>query len=192
MKFVNGDLPGVQLIFLEKHEDERGFFARFFCKKEFSDQGMDNEIVQINDSYSKRRGTLRGIHFQVAPFGETKIVRCLSGGIFDVVVDLRKNSPTFLQWFGVELSAQNRTMIYVPKGFGHSFLTLEDDTEVLYFTTEFYSPIHERCIRWDDHTINIDWPISPEVISAKDNEANEFSLNLLKNELYDFNIMQNL
>ncbi|MCX6985706.1 MAG: dTDP-4-dehydrorhamnose 3,5-epimerase, partial [Lentisphaerae bacterium] len=149
-------------------------FARFFCLNEFKALGLDASIVQINNSLSTTAGTLRGIHYQLPPKAETKIVRCIRGSLYDVIVDLRPESPTFLKWFGVNLSAENRVMIYTPKNFGHAFLTLEDDTEVLYLVTEFYSPEHERGIRWNDPRLGIDWPITPVEISAKDRTHRDF------------------
>lgn len=168
MKFIETKLKGAFLIDLEKKEDERGFFARFYCEKEYSELGLDTNIVQINNSFSRYKGTLRGIHYQLPPKAETKIVRCIKGSLFDVIVDLRRDSATFLQWFGHELSSGNRTMMYVPKGFGHAFITLEDDTEALYLVTEFYAAECERGIRWNDLSLAIEWPLQPAVISDKD------------------------
>lgn len=168
MRFHRTPLEGAYLIELEKKGDERGFFARFFCTLEFEKQNLEKQFIQVNNSYSKHQGTLRGIHYQVAPKAETKLVRCIAGSLYDVIVDLRPNSPTFKHWYGAELTAENRHMMYVPKGFGHAFITLEDDTEALYMVSEFYSPEHERGLRWDDPSLNIAWPISPTVISDKD------------------------
>jgi dTDP-4-dehydrorhamnose 3,5-epimerase len=176
MKFNPTPLSGAFTIDLEKREDERGFFARFFCVNEFDNNNADRNIVQINNSLSKDKGTLRGIHYQLAPKAESKIVRCIKGSLFDVIVDLRVDSPTFLKWFGAELSAENRTMMLVPKGFGHAFLTLEENTEALYLVTEFYSPENERGLRWNDPKIGIEWPIKPEVISEKDMNHPDFNL----------------
>jgi len=176
MKFNPTSLQGAYTIDLEKREDERGFFARFFCVNEYDQIGLDRQIVQINNSLSKDTGTLRGIHYQLAPKAETKIVRCIRGSLYDVIVDLRPDSPTFLQWFGATLSAENRTMMFVPKGFGHAFLTLEENTEALYLVTEFYSPENERGIRWNDPKIGIEWPIEPVVISDKDQNHPDFNL----------------
>lgn len=168
MLFHNTSLKDAYLIDLEKREDERGFFARFFCSKEFEGKNLEKGFVQVNNSLSKHKGTLRGIHYQVAPKEEVKLVRCIKGSFYDVIVDLRKNSPTFKQWFGAHLSGENRRMMYVPKGFGHAFLTLEDDTEALYMVSEYYSPEHERGVRWDDPSIHIKWPFEPLIISEKD------------------------
>jgi len=176
MKFNPTPLPGAYTIDLEKREDDRGFFARLFCVNEYDTVGLDRNIVQINNSLSKDKGTLRGIHYQLAPKAETKIVRCIRGSLYDVIVDLRPDSPTFLKWFGAELSAENRTMMFVPKGFGHAFLTLEENTEAFYMVTEFYSPENERGLRWNDPKINIQWPMEPVIISDKDQRHPDFNL----------------
>jgi dTDP-4-dehydrorhamnose 3,5-epimerase len=168
MIFKETPLKGAYTIDLEKRGDDRGFFARFFCANEYEKLGLDNKIVQVNNSTSKDKGTLRGIHYQAAPKSETKIVRCIKGAFYDVIVDLRKDSSTFLRWFGIELNEENRTMLYAPKGFGHGFLTLTDDSEALYLVTEFYEPEYERGLRWNDPAVNIQWPIEPVVISDKD------------------------
>lgn len=168
MLFHKTQLEGAYFIELDKKEDDRGFFARFFCTKEFENEKLEKGFVQVNNSFSKHKGTLRGIHYQQSPKGETKLVRCIRGSLYDVIVDLREDSPTFKQWYGLELTAENRRMMYVPKGFGHAFITLEDDTEALYMVSEFYSPEHERGLRFDDPSINISWPIKPTVISDKD------------------------
>jgi dTDP-4-dehydrorhamnose 3,5-epimerase len=177
MKFNKTKLNGAHTIDLDKREDERGFFARLFCINEFDGEGMDRNVVQINNSLSKDKGTLRGIHYQLNPKAETKIVRCIKGSLWDVIVDLRPDSPTFLQWFGETLSAENRRMMFVPKGFGHGFITLEPDTEAIYLVTEFYSPEHERGLRWNDPNIGIEWPIEPVIISEKDKNHKDFDIN---------------
>ena len=177
MKFNKTKLDGSFVIDLDKREDERGFFARLFCINEFDQNQADRNIVQINNSLSRDKGTLRGIHYQLSPKSETKIVRCIKGSLWDVIVDLRPDSPTFLQWFGETLSAENRRMMFVPKGFGHGFITLEPDTEAIYFVTEFYSPEHERGLRWDDPKIGIEWPIEPVIISEKDSQHKDFDIN---------------
>lgn len=177
MKFNKTKLDGSFVIDLDKREDERGFFARLFCINEFDQNQADRNIVQINNSLSRDKGTLRGIHYQLSPKSETKIVRCIKGSLWDVIVDLRPDSPTFLQWFGETLSAENRRMMFVPKGFGHGFITLEPDTEAIYFVTEFYSPEHERGLRWDDPKIGIEWPIEPVIISEKDRQHKDFDIN---------------
>lgn len=175
MKFIETPLRGCYVIELEKREDDRGFFARAFCINEFGKLGLDAAIVQINNSLSIYKGTLRGMHYQLAPKAETKIVRCIKGSLFDVAVDLRKESPTFLKWFGAELSAENRKMLYVPKGFAHGFVTTEENTEAFYLVTEFYSPEHERGIRYNDLRINIQWPLAPVIISDKDLKHPDFN-----------------
>ncbi|MBS3943900.1 MAG: dTDP-4-dehydrorhamnose 3,5-epimerase, partial [Melioribacter sp.] len=159
----------------EKRGDDRGFFARAFCIKEFEMNGLCHNIVQINNSLSKDAGTLRGMHYQLAPKSEDKIVRCISGRLYDVIIDLRPESKTFKNWFGVELSAENRLSLYVPKGFAHGFITLEENTEAFYLVTEFYSPENERGIRYNDPEFNIKWPIEPKVISDKDLNHPDFN-----------------
>ena len=176
LKFTETPLAGAYIVELEKRSDDRGFFARCFCVREFAALGLDSGIVQINNSLSSTAGTLRGIHFQLPPKAETKMVRCLKGSFYDVIVDLRPESPTFLKWFGITLSAENRLMLYVPKRFGHGFLTLEKNTETLYFVTEFYAPKYERGIRWDDPRVGIDWPITPTEISPRDRSHRVFDL----------------
>lgn len=174
MKFTPTPLPGAFLIDIEKRGDERGFFARAFCENELAAQGLASRFVQVNNSLSAFKGTLRGMHYQLAPKAETKIVRCFRGGIWDAILDLRKESPTFGQSFGAELTAENRRMMYVPKGFAHGCITLEDDTETFYFVDEFYSPTQERGVRWNDPRFNIQWPFSPVVISDKDRDWKDF------------------
>ena len=168
MIFNKLPLNDAYVIEIDKKGDERGFFARFFCKNEFAEHGLKNDIVQINDSFSAEKGTLRGMHYQLPPNAEVKIVRCIRGKIFDVIIDLRKNSPTSGQWFGVELSDENRKALYVPEGFAHGFLSLEDNVELIYLVTAFYVLESERGICWDDPFFNIQWPIKPDVISEKD------------------------
>lgn len=175
MKFIPTSLSGAFVIELEKRGDERGFFARAFCIKEFESNGLNQNIVQINNSLSKDTGTLRGMHYQLAPKSEDKIVRCIRGRLYDVIIDLRPESKTFKNWFGVELSAENRLSLYVPKGFAHGFITLEENTEAFYLVTEFYSPEHERGIRYNDPEFNIKWPIEPKIISDKDLNHPDFN-----------------
>ena len=174
MDFNETPLPGAYLIDLNRLGDDRGFFARVFCTREFSEAGLVTSFVQVNNSLSANRGTLRGMHYQLAPNAETKIVRCIRGALFDVIIDLRPDSPTYMQHFGVELSADNRLMLYVPKGFAHGFVTLQDDTEAFYFVDEFYAPDAERGIRWNDPTFQIDWPVAPREISEKDTQHRDF------------------
>ena len=159
---------------LERRGDDRGFFARFFCSNEFKQTGYPIEIKQANDSLSAEKGTLRGMHYQVGDASETKIIRCLKGAIYDVVLDLRKDSSSYLKWEGFYLDAENRDMIRVPKGCAHGFLTLEPNTEVFYLVDNEYCPEMERGVRWNDPTFNILWPILPKVISDKDNSWANF------------------
>ena len=168
MKFIETKLKGVYVIELNAFTDERGVFARTYCKDEFIRINFNKEFVQINFSLNKKKGTLRGMHYQVAPHEETKLIRCSSGKVFDVAVDLRKDSDTYLQWFGVELSKENMKMILIPEGFAHGFITLEDDSELIYHHTQYYNPEAERGIRYDDKTLNIQWPGEIKVISDKD------------------------
>ena len=168
MIFKETNLKGNYLIDLEKKEDDRGFFSRFFCKKEFLEKGLNISWVQINNSFNKRKGTLRGLHFQRSPNEEIKLIRCLKGAIWDVVVDLHENSKTFGKWFGTKLSDKNRRMMYVPKGFAHGFISLESKTEILYLVSNFYKPSSEDTIIWNDEDIGIEWPLNPVEISVKD------------------------
>jgi dTDP-4-dehydrorhamnose 3,5-epimerase len=174
MIFTETPLKGAYLIDMEKRGDERGFFARAFCVQEFADHGLSSQIVQANNSLSARKGTLRGMHYQLAPKAETKVVRCLRGALHDILLDLRPDSPTFGQSFGAELTADNRRMMYVPKGFAHGFITLADDTEAFYLVDEFYAPQAERGVRWNDPRFAIPWPAQPTVISDKDRNYPDF------------------
>ena len=168
MIFTETRLTGAFTIDPERREDDRGFFARVYCEREFREHGLMPHIAQANMSANPRRGTLRGMHFQVEPFREAKLVRCTRGAIHDVIADLRPESPTYMQWIGVDLTAENARMLYVPEGFAHGFVTLEDDTEVTYQVSEFYAPGAEQGIRWDDPALGIAWPLEPQVISDKD------------------------
>lgn len=168
MLFHKTKLKGAYVIEVEPKEDERGFFARTYCQHEFEAQGIDFNIVQSNISYNKNKATLRGLHAQLAPYKESKLVRCCSGSIYDVIVDMRKNSSTYLQWYGAELNADNNTMMYIPEGFAHGFITLQDNTEVVYQMSEYYTPGAEIGFCWNDPAFNIHWPLSPVVISVKD------------------------
>jgi dTDP-4-dehydrorhamnose 3,5-epimerase len=174
MIFTETPIPGAWLIDLEKRGDDRGFFARLFCEKEFAAHGLVTHFVQVNNSLSATRGTLRGMHFQLPPKAETKLVRCVKGALYDAILDLRPGSPTFLKSFGAELSAENRRMMYVPKGFAHGFVTLADATEAVYFVDEFYGPEQERIARWNDPKYGIQWPLQPVVLSDKDRDARDF------------------
>ena len=168
MKFNKTELDGAYIIELDKLADDRGFFARTWCQKELECQGLVARIAQTSVSFNTRSGTLRGMHYQAAPYEETKIVRCTRGAIYDVIVDLRHDSPTFRKWIAVELTANNYKMLYVPAHFAHGFITLDDNTEVLYFISEFYTPGAARGLRWNDPALGIIWPRPAEVISEKD------------------------
>lgn len=154
---------------MNKIEDERGYFGRVFCKKEFDEIGIESNIAQTNMSFNPKKGTLRGMHYQVSPYEETKLVKCTSGAIYDCIVDLRKDSPTYMEWIGVELTQENNRMLFVPRDFAHGFITLEDNTAIQYFVSQFYAPGAEKGIKWDDPKINIKWPVDVDVISEKDN-----------------------
>lgn len=168
MKFHPTGLADAYLIELEKRGDDRGFFARFFCEREFDAAGLVTRFVQANNSLSAKKGTLRGLHYQLAPAAEAKLVRCLRGALFDAILDIRPDSTTFGQWFGAELNDENRLMMYVPRGFAHAILTLRDNTEALYLVSDFYSPENERGVRWNDPRFAIAWPIEPTELSPKD------------------------
>jgi dTDP-4-dehydrorhamnose 3,5-epimerase len=174
MIFQSTKLPGAFVLDLELHSDERGFFARSWCEREFKEHGLNPRLVQCNLSFNRHKGTLRGMHYQQAPFAEAKLVRCIRGALYDVIIDLRPESPTYKQYFGVELTPDNRRALYIPEGFGHGFLTLEDDTEVFYQMSEFYSPEHARGIRWNDRAIGIEWPAEVRVISQRDREYPDY------------------
>ncbi len=174
MKFTPTKLPGVRIIDIEERRDDRGFFARGWCRKEFEAQGLTARIAQANISYSRHKGTLRGMHYQVSPHEEAKVVRCTRGAIHDVIVDLREDSPTFKQWIGVELNQDNHRMLYVPEGFAHGFMTLRDDTEVFYLVSEFYTPGAEAGLRYNDPAFGIEWPGEPAVITDKDRSWPDF------------------
>lgn len=168
MRFIETGLSGAHIVELEKISDERGFFARGWCADEFRAAGFDACIAQTNISFSVRAGTMRGMHYQAAPSAEAKVVRCTRGSIFDAIVDLRPDSPTFRSWFGVELTADNHRALFVPKVFAHGFQTLEDDTEVHYLMSSSYDPGAARGLRYDDPVIGIDWPLPVTGISDRD------------------------
>jgi dTDP-4-dehydrorhamnose 3,5-epimerase len=217
MIFAETKLKGAYLIEIQKLEDDRGFFARSYCFREFEAHGLNPRVVQCNISYNAKKGTLRGMHLQVKPHEEAKLVRCTMGSIYDVIVDLRPNSPTYCQWFGVELSSASSqfavgsslltadsslltrssspltahgsvvaadrspltahyTMLYVPEGFAHGFITLEDDTEVFYQMSEFYAPDSGRGFRWNDPAFGFEWPMEPIVISQRDNTYPDYEV----------------
>ena len=168
MIFTPTSLPGTFVIELERREDDRGFFARSFCQHEFAERGLNPRIAQCNVSFNAKRGTLRGMHFQAPPHAEAKVVRCTQGSVWDVVLDLRPQSPTFKRWHGVELSAANRQALYIPEGVAHGFQTLTDDSELLYLMSEFYEPGAARGVRWDDPAFKIAWPVADARISERD------------------------
>lgn len=171
-------IPGACVIRPDKIGDDRGFFARVWCQREFEAQGLCIRVAQANISHSRRKGTLRGMHYQVPPATETKLVRCTRGAIYDVILDLRPGSPTRCEWVGVELTAEDRSMLYVPRGFAHGFQTLTDDAEVFYQVSEFYSPENERGLRYNDPSIGIEWPEEVTVISDKDRSWPDYSPDL--------------
>lgn len=174
MHFVPTPLAGAYVIELDKREDDRGFFARLYCEREFGETGLDTRFVQINNSLSRDCGTLRGMHYQIGEAAEVKVVRAIRGAMWDIILDLRPGSLTFGQSFGAKLTADNRRMMYVPRGFAHGFLTLEKDTEAFYLVTAFYTPDKERGVRWNDPHFGIEWPIEPVVISEKDANQRDF------------------
>ena len=168
MIFTETRLAGAYIIDLDCINDERGFFARTWCKKEFEEHGLNSNLVQCNLSYNAKHGTLRGMHYQAPPYEEAKLVSCISGSIYDVIIDLRDKSLTYGQWQAFELSAANHHMLYIPEGFAHGFQTLEDETSVFYQMSEFYHPECARGIRWDELKFSIKWPINQKIISDKD------------------------
>jgi len=187
MVFKETKLKDAYIIELEPIEDNRGFFARSFCQKEFRLHGINMNIVQCNISYNKKKGTLRGMHYQAAPYEEAKLVSCIKGAIYDVIIDIRPDSATYCQWIAVELAVyrsqlaarssqlpSHHGMLYIPKGFAHGFLTQEDDTEVFYQMSEFYAPNYARGVRWNDPTFQIQWPGEVKVISDRDNAYPDF------------------
>jgi dTDP-4-dehydrorhamnose 3,5-epimerase len=168
MRFQETPLKGAYVVDLERNEDDRGFFARSFCEKEFAAHGLDSRFVQCNVSRNRLAGTLRGMHFQTEPHGEAKLVRCTMGAIYDVIVDIRIDSPTYLKWFAATISSENGTAIFIPCGFAHGFQTLADNSDVLYQMSEFFHPGSARGIRWDDPVLAIRWPLRNAIISTKD------------------------
>ena len=174
MKFIETELKGAFIVEPERLKDERGFFARTWCKKEFEQHELFADLVQCNISFNRRKGTLRGMHFQIAPHEESKLVRCTMGAIYDVIIDLRPNSPTFKRWVSVELTTENRKMLFIPEGFGNGFITLTDNTEVFYQMSVYYAPECARGVRWNDPAFEIDWPAEVKVISEKDMQYPDF------------------
>lgn len=171
MIFTETHLKDAYIIDLKKIEDDRGFFARAYCQNEFAEQNIQLNWVQANQAFSKQRGTLRGLHFQKAPYAEAKLMRCIRGAMFDVIVDLRPDSPSYLQWLGVELTAENRRALLVPEGFAHGYLTLQDDTEAFYPTSQFYTPGAEGGVRWDDPAFGIEWPFTDNLIITEKDQS---------------------
>ena len=174
MKFTATPVQGAVVIDLEPRQDERGFFARTWCAQEFRERGLTPVISQCSVSFNRRRGTLRGMHFQTAPDEEAKVVRCTAGAIFDVVLDLRRDSPSFRRWFGLDLTAANRRMLYVPEGCAHGFQTLAEDTEVFYQISRPHNPAAEAGVRWNDPAFGIAWPLPPSAVSPKDQGYPDF------------------
>lgn len=177
MTFEATPLPGNYTISLTPVGDERGWFARTYCKNEFAQIGHMEEWVQMNHSFSAKTGTIRGMHFQRPPYSEIKMVRCIAGAVFDVVVDLRKNAGTYLQWFGTELSAQNKNMMYIPEGFAHGFQTLTDNAELVYQHTAFYRPGAEEGLLYNDERLKITWPLPVAEISERDQHHRKIDSN---------------
>ncbi len=168
MRYIPTELEGAYIIELEPKTDHRGFFARGFDQKEFEEHGLKGAFVQANISWNAAKATLRGMHYQMAPYAEVKVIRCTRGSIYDVIIDLRPDSPTFCKWIGVELTAQNYRTLYVPEGFAHGYQTLEPDTETFYLVTEFYAPTHERGVRWNDPAFGIQWALPNPILSERD------------------------
>jgi dTDP-4-dehydrorhamnose 3,5-epimerase len=175
MKFLPLSLRGAYLIDPEPICDERGYFARTFCRKEFQEQGLHPHLEQCSISFNHRKGTLRGMHFQQAPYAEVKLVRCIQGKIFDVIVDLRPDSATYKKWEGVILSSENKRMLYIPEGFAHGFQTLEDNTEIFYQISCPFVPGHAAGVRWNDPALKIAWPTEISVVSSKDQQYPDLS-----------------
>ena len=171
MLFVKTEIDDAFLIEDEPYKDERGIFSRSWCANEFQTRGLQTRICQCNTSFNYKKGTIRGLHFQKAPYQEAKLVRCIRGKIFDVIVDIRPNSPTFLKWVGFELTETNHRSLFIPEGMAHGYQTLEDNTEVFYQVSEFYHPEASVEIRWNDSDINITWPLELQSISEKDAKA---------------------
>jgi len=171
MIFKATPLDGAFVIELEKHQDDRGYFARTFCQREFADQGLTTNIAQANSSLSRYKGTLHGMHYQTEPHAETKLVRCIRGAVFDVIIDLRPESESFCQWFGSELTADNGKMMYVPEGFAHGYQTLKDNSELFYMVSQFYTPEVEKGVRWNDKRFRISWPETNKILLSDKDRA---------------------
>jgi dTDP-4-dehydrorhamnose 3,5-epimerase len=168
MIFTETPIAGAYVVEVERMEDDRGFFARTWCQREFEGHGLNSRLVQCSLSFSRRKGTLRGMHYQAPPHAEAKLVRCTAGAVYDAIVDLRPGSKSFRQWFGIELTADNRRALFIPEGLAHGFLTLADQTEVFYQMSEFYTPGGARGVRWNDPAFGIQWPAAVAVISPRD------------------------
>lgn len=174
MNFIQTKLAGAYIVEIEKQKDERGFFARSWCRNEFETHGLNPNLAQCNISFNGKKGTLRGMHFQMEPFEEAKLVRCTMGSLYDVIVDLRQNSPSFGKHLGIILTPDNRRMLYVPEGFAHGFLTLDDNTEIFYQISEFYAPKYARGFRWNDPAFGIEWPSGVKIMSDRDRNYPDF------------------
>jgi len=175
MRFTETRIPGAYIIDTDRFADERGFFALTWARDEFAAQGLNPNLAQCNLSYNQRAGTVRGMHWQAPPYAETKLVRCVRGGIYDVIVDIRNDSPAYLRWVGVELTAENRRALYIPEGCAHGFQTMEDATEVFYMITERYTPTAARGMRWNDPAIGVTLPLDVAVISERDAHYPDFA-----------------
>ena len=174
MRFTATHLPGAYIVDLDRHQDERGFFARAFCRREFAEAGLEIEVAQCSLSHTRHRGTLRGLHFQAAPYAEDKLIRCVRGRIFDVIVDLRRDSSSFLNHVAIELTEMNGRALYVPRGLAHGFQTLEDNSTVFYQMSQFYEPGAGRGVRWNDPTFRIQWPIATPQLNERDASYPDF------------------
>jgi dTDP-4-dehydrorhamnose 3,5-epimerase len=174
MRFVSTGINGAFVIDIECHEDPRGFFARAFCAREFAEQGIAFNMVQASISWNRKKGTLRGLHYQAPPGREAKMVRCTRGAVFDVIVDLRPDSHSYLQHFSLTLSTENRLAMYIPPGVAHGFQTLVDDTEIFYHMSDYFDPAHARGVRWDDPAFGIKWPADERTINTRDATYAEF------------------
>ena len=175
MIFKETKLKGAFLIEVKKLEDNRGFFGRAWCQKEFKEHSLVTDLAQMNVAFNNKNGILRGMHYQAAPYEEVKLVRCTRGAVYDVIIDLRPNSDTYKQWIGVELTADNYRMLYVPAGFAHGYQTLTDNSEIFYLVSEYYKATAEKGVRWDDSAFNIEWPsVSKRIISEKDSRWPDF------------------
>ncbi|MFW6371437.1 MAG: dTDP-4-dehydrorhamnose 3,5-epimerase [Bacteroidota bacterium] len=179
MIFTETKLKGAYIVEIKQLSDDRGFFGRSWCKREMEEHGLNGNVVQSNTSFSKAKGTIRGLHYQKHPYEETKLMRCTRGAIYDVIIDLRPESPTFLQWTGIELTENNYKMLYVPERFAHGFLTLTDNSEVTYLVTQYYTPGAEGGIRFNDPQFNIRWPVPVEKVSEKDKNLPDFDTSQL-------------